>query len=110
MALTLYYHPLASFCHKVLIALYEQSIEFEKRVIDLGNEAERAELQAIWAVGKFPVIRDHERQRDVPETTIIIEYLDRFFAGQQRMIPADCDQALEVRLWARLFDSYVPAP
>ncbi len=23
MSLTLYYHPLASFCHKVLIALYE---------------------------------------------------------------------------------------
>jgi glutathione S-transferase len=110
MALTLYYHPLASFCHKVLIALYEQGIEFEKRVIDLGNEAEKAELQAIWPVGKFPVIRDDERNRNVPETTIIIEYLDRFFAGEQRMIPADWDQALEVRVWDRFFDSYVHAP
>ena len=110
MALTLYYHPLASFCHKVLIALYEHDVEFDKRVIDLGNEAERAELEAIWPVGKFPVIRDHERRRDVPETTIIIEYLDRFFAGSQRMIPVDWGQALDVRLWDRFFDSYVHAP
>ena len=28
MALTLYLHPLASFCHKVLIALYENQIDF----------------------------------------------------------------------------------
>lgn len=39
MSLTLYFHPLSSFCHKALIALYELDIEFEKRVIDLGNDA-----------------------------------------------------------------------
>jgi hypothetical protein len=54
MSLTLYYHPLASFCHKVLIALYEIGCGFDKRLIDLGNEADRAELQAIWPFRKFP--------------------------------------------------------
>jgi glutathione S-transferase len=110
MSLTLYYHPLSSFCQKALIALYEHGIDFEKRIIDLGNDADRAELQALWPIGKFPVIRDHAQQRSVPETTVIIEYLDRFYAGQSRLIPDDWDTALEVRLWDRFFDLYVQEP
>ena len=47
MSLTLYYHPLASFCHKVLIALYENGTELERRINDLGDEVDRAELQAL---------------------------------------------------------------
>lgn len=110
MPLTLYYHPLASFCHKVLIALYEQGIDFEKRVINLGDDAERAELQAIWPFAKFPVLRDHDRKRDLPETSIIIEYLDRYFPAERKLIPVDWDEALNVRLWDRIFDNYVQGP
>ena len=29
MSLKLYFHPLASFCHKALIAFYENDIPFE---------------------------------------------------------------------------------
>jgi glutathione S-transferase len=110
MSLTLYYHPLSSFCHKVLIALYENAVEFEKRIIDLANDADRAELQALWPLGKFPVIRDHARQRNVAETTIIIEYLDRFYAGEHPLVPNDWDTALEVRLWDRVCDHYLQTP
>jgi glutathione S-transferase len=110
MSLTLYYHPLASYCHKVLIALYEKNIEFEKRLIDLGAAADREELQAIWPVGKFPVIRDHARKRDLAETTIIIEYLDRFFGAERPLIPSGWDDALEVRLWDRIFDNHLQGP
>jgi glutathione S-transferase len=42
MSLTLYYHPLSSFCHKVLIALYENKTEFERRIIDFGDEVGQA--------------------------------------------------------------------
>jgi glutathione S-transferase len=108
--LTLYYHPLSSFCHKVLIALYENNIEFERRIIDFGNEADRAELQAIWPFNKFPVIRDHARKRDVAESTAIIEYLDHYFAGERLLIPADWEAAFEVRFWDRIFDTYVQRP
>lgn len=104
MNITLYYHPLSSFCHKVLIALYEHGIDFEKRIINLGDEADRAELRAIWPMMKFPVIRDHAHDRNVPESSIIIEYLDRDAA---RLIPQDRDDALDVRLWDRYFDNYV---
>ncbi|WP_460156530.1 glutathione S-transferase family protein [Pseudomonas sp. S2_H10] len=106
MSLTLYFHPLSSFCHKALIALYELDIEFEKRIIDLGNAADRAELQALWPLGKFPVIRDHARNKAVPESSVIIEYLDR----QAHLIPEAWEAALEVRLWDRFFDLHVQVP
>ncbi|WP_397452864.1 glutathione S-transferase family protein [Pseudomonas sp. NA-150] len=110
MSLTLYYHPLSSFCHKVLIALYENGTEFEKKIIDLGDDADRATLHALWPIGKFPVIYDDAHQRSVPESTVIIEYLDQRYPGQQLLIPGDGDAALEVRLWERIFDQYVHLP
>ena len=110
MSLTLYYHPLASYCHKVLVALYEHNITFEPRIIDLGAEADRAELGALWPFCKFPLLRDHERQRTVPESSIIIEYLDPFAASRPPLIPRDVNEALQVRLWDRMLDNYVHEP
>jgi glutathione S-transferase len=109
-ALRLYYHPLSSFCHKVLIALYENNIEFERQIVDLGTEADRNALHAIWPFNKFPVIRDHARNRDVAESTVIIEYLDHHFAGGQPLIPTGWEAAFEVRFWDRVFDNYVHRP
>lgn len=110
MPLTLYYHPLSSYCHKVLVALYEYAIEFEPRIIDLSNEADRAELQALWPLCKFPVIRDQRNPQGLAESSIIIEYLDRFYAGQHCLLPGDWDTALQVRLWDRFFDLHVQTP
>jgi len=110
VSLILYYHPLASFCHKVLIPLYENGTEFEPRHVDLSSEESSAELRAAWPVGKFPVIKDVTRNVIVPETTIIIEYLDQFRPGPMRFIPEDPDAAREVRLWDRFFDLYVAMP
>lgn len=109
MPLTLYYHPLASFCHKVLIALYENDIAFEARTIDLGAEADRAELGALWPLCKFPVLQDLARQRSLPESSIIIEYLDQIGA-RSPMIPTVPNEALQVRLWDRIFDNHVHEP
>ncbi len=110
MSLTLYYHPLSSYCHKVLIALYELGIDADKRLINLGDAADRAELAAIWPVLKFPVLRDAARQRDVVESSIIIEYLDHHADGPRHLLPHDWEQALEVRLWDRFFDQHVHTP
>jgi len=41
MSLKLYYHPLASFCWKALIALYENDTPFEPIVVDLGDAGSR---------------------------------------------------------------------
>lgn len=110
MSLVLYYHPLASYCHKVLIALYENGTDFEPRFVDLSDAESSAELVAAWPVGKFPVIRDTLRNVVVPETSIIIDYLDQFRPGPMRFIPEDADRAREVRLWDRFFDLYVSTP
>ena len=61
MSLILYYHPLASYCHKVLIPLYENGTAFEPQVVDLSDAESSAELLAAWPVGKFPVIKDTVR-------------------------------------------------
>jgi len=108
--LTLYYHPLASYCHKVLVALYERGIEFKPHIVDLGNEDDRKLLGAHWPLCKFPVLHDAERDVSLPESSIIIEYLDRRFPDQPPMIPSDAELALEVRLWDRIFDNYVHTP
>jgi glutathione S-transferase len=110
LSLTLYYHPLSSFCHKVLVALYENDTEFDRRIIDLGDDKDRAELLAVSPLGKFPAIRDPVRKRDVAETTVIIEYLDHFFAGEHPLIPREWEEAFQVRLWDRLFDNYLQVP
>jgi glutathione S-transferase len=107
MSLTLYFHPLSSYCQKVLVALYENATPFAPRLIDLGNESSRAELLALWPIGKFPVLRDDARDRTVAESTIIIEYLAQHYPGSVSLVPGDPDGALEVRLRDRFFDLYV---
>ena len=107
--LTLHYHPLSSYCHKVLIAIDVLGIEVEKRLLDLGDPEERASHLALWPTGKMPLLVD--RLRPVPESSIIIEYLQRHHAGPGRkLIPDDPDLALDVRLWDRLFDLHVMTP
>lgn len=110
MALTLYLHPLASFCHKAMIALYESGTPFTAEIVDLADPESTAELLAHWPVGKIPVLHDAARDRTVPETSIIIEYLDQHYPGPVPMIPIDADAALEARLWDRFFDLYVSVP
>src|SRR5215475_9544908 len=61
MTLKLYFHPLASYCHKVLIALYEHDIAFEPILVDLGDEKSSAAFRALWPLAKFPVLRDEAR-------------------------------------------------
>lgn len=102
MALTLYYHPLSSYCHKVLIALYENGVNFDKHLVDLGDAKDRAALQARWLLGKFPVLHDATLNRNVPESSVIIEYLDQHFPTPHPLIPTDREAALEVRLWDRI--------
>ena len=110
MSLTLHFHPLASFCWKALIALYENDTPFTPVTVDLGNAEERAALLKLWPIGKFPVLRDDATDRTLPESSIIIEYLDQHYPGRTRFLPADADQALQTRLRDRFYDLYVHEP
>ena len=106
MTLTLYAHPLSSYCWKVLIALYENGTVFDYR--QLGEPEADAELARLWTIGKMPILVDDGRT--IVESSIIIEYLDVHHPGPAPLIPADPEEVLEVRLLDRVFDNYVMTP
>ncbi|WEK04681.1 MAG: glutathione S-transferase family protein [Candidatus Devosia phytovorans] len=108
--LTLYIHPLASFCHKVLIALYENETPFEAVTVNFADPGSAAAHIERWPVGKIPVLHDSDGDRIIAETSIIIEYLQLNHPGPLPMLPADAASQLQVRLWDRFFDLYVSQP
>ena len=110
MSLTMHLHPLASFCWKPLIALYENGTPFDAVIVDLGNERSRAAFLKLSPTGKMPVLRDEALNQTVPESTIVIEYLAAHYPGSVELIPADVDLALRVRLADRFYDFYVQEP
>jgi glutathione S-transferase len=107
MALTLYFHPLASYCWKVLIALYENATPFEPRLVDLSDERARNEFLKLSPRGKFPLLHDSRGDRAVLESSIIIEYLAQRYPGPVSLIPSEPEAALEVRQQDRFFDQQV---
>jgi glutathione S-transferase len=110
MSLTLHFHPLSSFCQKVLVALYENGTPFRPHLVDLSDEAQRTAFRRLWPIGKFPVLRDDARDQTIPESTIIIEYLAQHYPGRAQLIPADADLARRTRELDRFFDLYVDLP
>jgi glutathione S-transferase len=108
MSLELFLHPLSSYCHKVLIALYENDIPFHARRID--DPAVAREFEKLSPLRRFPILRDVARGRVIPESTIIIEYLQSHFPGRVTWIPKDPDLAWQVRLRDRFFDNYLHTP
>lgn len=103
--MTLHFHPLSSYCHKVLIALYENAAPFTPLLVNLGDPASREPFLKVWPVGKFPVIEDGDRV--APVSSIIIEYLDQHYPGPTRLIPADPDLARQCRMRDRFYDNHI---
>jgi glutathione S-transferase len=110
MTLTLYIHPLSSFCHKALIALYENKTPFEAVTVNFGDTESRQAFFARWPIGKIPVLHDSATGMDLPETSIMIEYVQQHYPGAAQLLPEDKDEALQTRLWDRFFDLYIHMP
>ena len=108
MPLKLYFHPLASYCWKVLVALYENDTPFEPHIV--GDGASHETFEKLWPIAKFPLLRDDDRDETVPESSIIIEYLARHHPGRVALVPADADLARATRLRDRFYDLYVHLP
>lgn len=100
---TLYYHPLASFCWKALIPLYENGIAFDGVVVDLMDPEQAAAFKAVWPMGKFPVLAHGDDV--VAEASAIVTWLDARLPGAVRFVPAGVDW--QVRMWDGVLDSYV---
>jgi len=105
MSLALYGHPFSSYTQKVLIALYENGTSFELRSIGPDTPQHAGEWLRRWPLRKFPLLVDGER--NIAETSIIIEYLQLQYPGPVRLLPADPMAALDVRFLDRFFDLHI---
>jgi glutathione S-transferase len=106
MSLTLYAHPFSSYSWKALIALYENATPFRYRKLDESGAF--PELEALWPLKKFPVLRDGDEA--VIEASIIIEHLALHHPGPVSLVPREAQAALNVRFLDRFFDNYVMTP
>src|SRR3546814_3653168 len=102
--LIFYGHPFSSYTWKALIALYDQGVEFDYRVLEPDAPQHENELKTHWPVGQCPLLV-HDGAAYF-ESSIIIEYLDHL-VPEPRLIPADFDAALKVRFFDRIFDNHV---
>ncbi len=108
MPLALYGHPFSSYTQKSLVALYENGTPFEFRCLGADAPQHSAEWLRRWPLRKFPLLVDGER--NIVETSVIIEYLQLVHPGPVRLLPADPLAALDVRFLDRFFDLYVMSP
>jgi len=105
MSLVLFGHPFSSYTQKVLVALYENAIPFELRCIGPETPQHAAEWLRRWPLRKFPLLVENDR--NVVESTVIIEYLELAHPGPVRLFPPDPMAALSVRFLDRFFDLHV---
>ncbi len=105
MPLVLYGHPFASYTQKVLVALYENATPFELRSLGPETPQHLVEWRSRWPLAQFPLLVDGDR--NVVESSIILEYLDLAHPGPVRLLPADPMAALDVRFLDRFFDLHV---
>ncbi|HET7611086.1 MAG TPA: glutathione S-transferase family protein [Rhodanobacteraceae bacterium] len=104
----LYGHPFSSYTQKALTALYENATAFKFLELSRDFPQNNAEFARRWPLRRFPILVDGERQ--VMEATCIIEYLVVHRPGPSRLIPANADAAIEVRMLDRFFDNYIHTP
>ena len=102
----LYYNPLSTYCQKVLLAFYEKDIEFEKEVINLMDPIASEQYREIYPIGKVPLLELTDGDK-IPESTIIIEFLEGHFPQRTRLIPEAMDQARQTRFIDRMCDLYL---
>ena len=106
----LYYHPVSGYSRKVLLALYEKNIPFEGVVVNLFDPAEAEKYRNdINPMGKVPyLVRDDGWK--IPESTIIIEYLDTNFRSGPKLISEDKETSRRQRFYDRCGDLYLMDP
>lgn len=100
----LFYYPLSRYSQKVLIALYEKQINFYPRIIDLHDPIARRKIGQLSDSSNLPVLKS-QQDEFIPESSIIIEYLDQLSEQGSRLLPQDKELRLQVRLYDRLIDN-----
>lgn len=104
----LYGHPFASFVWKALIALYERGVPFTFRMVDPDHPENQRRIAALSPTGQFPALTDG--QTEITGSDAVIAYLDLAHGDAPPMVPRDPGEALDARMMAAVFDSYVHLP
>ncbi len=102
----LYYHPISTYAQKALIAFYEKSVAFTPELVNLMDEAARSAYRKIYPLGKVPLLVLDDGQW-VPESSIIVEYLDTHFSDGPKLIPDEPELSRQVRFKDRMYDLYL---
>jgi glutathione S-transferase len=102
----LYYSPLSTYSQKALMAFYEKNVSFDPQLVDLLDEKKREEYRKVYPLGKIPLLI-REDGWTIPESTIIIEYLEDNFDTGTRLIPKDAESARRARFFDRMYDLYL---
>lgn len=105
----LFFHPLSSYSQKTLMAFYEKNVPFVPELVQLMEPAARAEYKKLYPLGKLPLLQ-LENGRLIPESSIIIEYIDTQVDSGPTLIPFDIDLGRRTRFHDRQFDFYVNNP
>lgn len=105
----LYFSYLSTYSQKVLIGLYEKDTAFTPHLVDLSDPEARAEYVKLYPFGKLPLlVRDDGRM--IPESSIIVEYIDNQFEQEPILIPRDPELARRARFMDRMCDLYLNDP
>jgi glutathione S-transferase len=107
MIMKLYYFPRSTYSQKVLLAFYEKGVPFTPVVKYPGTD--REELAKISPIAKVPILELDDGYK-IPESSIIIEYLDTHYSSGTRLIPEGRDLSRQTRFHDRLADLYVNEP
>ncbi len=102
----LHYHPLSTYSQKTLMAFHEKQVAFTPELVTLTDPTSRAAFLKINPIGKMPVLVLEDGWK-IPESSIIIEYLDSHFSTGTRLIAEDKDLARRTRFHDRMADLYV---
>lgn len=105
----LYYNPISTYSQKTLMAFYEKGVDFTPEVVNLADPAAVEAYQQVNPYGKVPTLVLDDGWK-IPESSIIIEYLDTHFDSGTRLIPEDKDLARQTRFFDRLGDLYLNDP
>jgi stringent starvation protein A len=105
--LKLYDYPDCPFCQKVRVVLAEKDLEFEKVLVDLRKQEQKApEFLRLNPYGKVPVLVDEDEV--IYDSTIINEYLEEEYP-LPRLMPEDSQGRARVRLLEDYCDnSFIP--
>lgn len=102
----LYFSYLSTYSQKVLLGLYHKGLPFNGHPIDISDPQAHQAYKELYPFGKVPLLLTDDG-RMIPESSIILEFLDNQYPDQPALIPKDPELARKARMLDRMCDLYL---